>query len=356
MAPAASIATWILQRRPELAARQELRLLVINADEFEALDCGRWLRFIPWFLGRPALTLDVTIAAVPQPDAAPTSAAEAQTCVEDKLRSVVARFVQNKAAAKLLLAGMPEWNSLHRSGAVATPDLCVQFSPSLLSTAQVLLTEEGIWPLLRERVPFGVFSTSEADRAIDVHVLETAGVVLHDRDDWEPNPWALPNFMSARAGAHANLAWSLDATSLATSPHDVGPAVAAMEEMLELVQEDLNEHGVEALLTLGEPLRTADGKTLVRLPKGLAVDENSAQLFQMQDGLAFEVQPAFHVPSATLTTVPGHDRLLERAVWATELYRDHLAPYVEQHPLPLEGTTTSETRAHTRTARARAPL
>jgi hypothetical protein len=106
--PAASIAVWILQRAPHLAQRERLHILVAQATEYQALDSGRWLQFIPWLIGRPSMQLEVSLVGdLGLPDTGspngPTTSSESgvqadTTASESELRTRLDQRLQSRSS------------------------------------------------------------------------------------------------------------------------------------------------------------------------------------------------------------------------------------------------------------------
>ena len=343
MVPAASIAVWILQQAPQLAQRERLDILIAQCTDFQALDSGRWLQFVPWLLGRPAM--QVRFALVGQamaPDDVLTASA-----LEEHLRTHSASVVRGLAPARLhqgTIQSCLEAAADEADDGFSSPDMCVVFSPVFSVNHATLLAEDGLLPLLRQRVPLALFSSSEAEQLVDRYVLDAAGLVPMDAECW-PNPWALPLVGSDRTGVHGKMGW---AAEFDAAPETVPDQVQAdsgrltdLAEVLASVDEATDPSGADALLSLGEPLRTAPSRddavddsnaapaVLLRLPHGMAVDAVNGHLYQLQDDAAFLLEGIPSVPAAALEAFPEDDHLLQRAVWAVAVHRDHVAPYAQ---------------------------
>lgn len=363
--PAASIAVWILQQAPQLAQRDHLHILVAQATEYQALDSGRWFQFIPWLLGRPSMRIHVSLVGDLAPpgtvsptdptahpeSGVPTDAtkgeSELRAKLDHRLQSRSWAAVKAMAPAEMHLGTVRTWSE-HGAGSPDSPrvpDLCVVFSPILFMNHDALLSEDGLLPLLRARVPMALFSSSEAEHLVDAYVLAAAGLHLNGADYW-PNPWALPTpATDQRGGIHAKMAWSaeVDKVPLNAFPdqhlmREIGAVLGYLEGSPE--SERL---GRDAILSLGEPLRAAPlsqgaqdagvdpdaVSVLIRLPHDTAVDSSGGHVYQLQEhhALLLDVGP---VPASVMDTFPGNDDLLLRAIWATAVHRDFVAP-VAQH-------------------------
>ena len=348
MVPAASIALWICQHAPHLARQTHLHILVAQATEYEALDSGRWLRFIPWLLGRPEMQLELHIVGAlglsESGMPADESESEVRARLDHRFQSCAWAAVKSMHPAELHVGTVRSWSELGPkptlTGSARTPDLCAVFSPTLSMSYPALLSEDGLLPLLRAGVPLAFFSSSEASQLVDVYILAAAGIELEEPDAW-PNPWALPALpASKREGAFAKMAWSAAASHVAMGAY---PDQGLMEELGAVlayidVGAETERFEQDAVLSLGEPLRAAPLKEagadsesasiLMRLPHDMAVDSRNGHIYQLQDSLALllDVKP---VPMSIMGAFPGNEHLLLRAIWATAVHRDHVAPYVQ---------------------------
>jgi hypothetical protein len=346
MVPAASIAVWVLQHVPQLAQRASLDLLIAQATEYEALDSGRWLQFIPWLLGRPEMRVNVTLVGRDLLPAGLVSSHEPTAdalAVDLRHRTHAWTVVRHMAAATLHQGSVKDWLEAERAKRPTAldvawmPDLCAVFSPLLLLNHRALLTEEALLPLLGRQVPLAFFSATEAEQLIDVYTLEAAGLVLPDAECW-PNPWSLPTPNHERVSVYAKMGWSGQAdavTGCAT------PDPSAMDELasaLGYIERGTFDLGPDAILSLGEPLRAAAAETqpaptagsvLLRLPHGVAVDMSNGYAYQLQDVSAILLDAIPPVPQETLDSFPGSDDLLRRALWAVSVHRRHIAPFAQ---------------------------
>jgi hypothetical protein len=219
-----------------------------------------------------------------------------------------------------------------------TPDLCVLFAPAFAQHLDTLLTDDGLLPLIRKRVPLAFFSPSETEQLIDVYALEAHGLKPRERDCW-PNPWALPTKDAERSVVYGKLGWAAEFDAV---PMDVVPDLMALHDLsaaLNYVGRGSDgPDGPDAILNLGESLRTAprefalegdEGSALLRLPKSVAVDISNGAVYQLQDMTALLLDAVPHVPAAVLETFPGDDDMLRRVMWAVRVHREYVAPFVD---------------------------
>jgi hypothetical protein len=347
MVPAASIAVWILQHAPHLAACAELDILVVNAIEFEALDHGRWFQLIPWLLGRPAMQVRVTLQgsvlwrSLASADDGSDGAAQLEDAIERHLRTRGWSAVNDLRPADIFSGTLRELTTQFAQGGRRTPDVCVLFAPAFAQHLDTLLTEGGLLPLIRQQVPLALFSPSEAEQLIDVYALEAHGLKPREQDCW-PNPWALPTKNAERSVVYGKLGWAAEFDEV---PMNVVPDLVALQDLSNVLDYlgggsfalDGPE-GPDAILNLGESLRTApresahdgvEGSALLRLPTGVAVDTSNGAVYQLQDMTALLLDAVPHVPAAVLEKIPGDDDILRRVMWAVKVHREYVSPFVD---------------------------
>jgi hypothetical protein len=191
------------------------------------------------------------------------------------------------------------------------------------------VSEDGLLPLLRARVPMALFSSSEAEHLVDVYVLAAAGLKLVE-PDYGPNPWALPTPEADQRGAiYASMAWAAAVDHVPEGARPNQRLIREIGAVLEYVDGSAESArlGPDAILSLGEPLRAAPSSTdaqeanvstesvsvLIRLPHDMAVDSADGHVYQIQDdhALLIGVGP---VPASVLKAFPGNDDLLLRAI------------------------------------------
>ncbi len=346
MVPAASVAVWILQHAPRLAARAELSILVVNAIEFQALDRGRWFQFIPWLLGRPGMQVRVTLqgsalcqslasAVGGRSDVAPLT----EDALDRHLRTRGWLAVNDLRPAEIFPGTLMELPANIATGRQPTPDLCVLFSPAFSLHLDTLLADDALLPLVRRQIPLAIFSSSEAEQLVDDYALEAHGLKPRDRECW-PNPWALPNETVERSVVYGKMGWAAEfdvvPSSVMPDPMALHDLSAALDYLgLGLALDGSDEP--DAIMCLGESLGTApresahegdEGSALLRLPQGVAVDTLNGAVYQLQDMTALLLDMVPHVPAAVLETFPGDDDVLQRVMWAVRVHREHVSPFV----------------------------
>lgn len=344
MVPAASIALWILQHAPRLADRPELDILIVNAIEFEALDHGRWFQFIPWLLGRSAMRVSVSLMgsdlsrSLASAKGNDCTAPGTNDIVGQHLRTRVWSAVSDLRPADVLPATLKELADTVVQGERRPPDICVLFTPSFVLNLDTLLTEDGLLPLLRRRVPLALFSTSETQQLVDVYTLEAHGLLPRERDYW-PNPWALPTESAERGVVYGKLGW---AAEFDVVPTNLALDIRRLQELSSalgyLGKEPMFADCSDAILSMGESLGTAPRddalgsdvtSELIRLPRGVAVDASNGAVYQLQDLTALLIDAVPPVPAEVLEVRPGDGELLRRVLWAVQVHREHIAPFIE---------------------------
>jgi hypothetical protein len=341
--PAASIAVWILQHAPHLAQRSHLDVLVAQATEYEALDSGRWMQFIPWLVGRPEMRIDVTLVGQSLLPADLAANDASQDAIDLRHRTHSWTAVRNMAPATLHQGSIESWLRAARlaqpeRGEHWLPDLCAVFSPTFFLHHEALLHESGLLPLLDQRVPLAFFSTSETEQLVDVYTLEAAGFTLRDRECW-PNPWALPTENHERVSVHGKMGWAVEVDAMPSSVVPDASSMRALGAALRYIERGTFDIGPDAILSLGEAMRTAPPNSasvdpdtagmLLRLPLGVAVDASNGYVYQLQDVSALLLEAVPKVPQSALDAFPGPDDLLRRALWAVSVHRQFVAPFVQ---------------------------
>jgi hypothetical protein len=338
MVPAASIAVWILQHAPHLARLASLDIVVAEAIEFQALDSGRWLQFIPWLLGRPGMRIEATLvgrgllAAI---RASEQGAALKPADIEQKLRSHSWTAVRGLAPARLVDGTVAAWRAAS-DAAPALPDLCVVFTPDFAQHYDALLGEDGLLPLVRAGVPLALFSPSETEQLLDLYALNAAGLHPTDAECW-PNPWALPARDAERTSVYGKMGWAATFDSVPDHPSPDNASMLELAGALQYLGSIATAGGPDALLGLGESLGTAPrdaseddrGNPLLRLPFGVAVDASNGHVYQLQDATALLLDAIPPVPSSVLASFPGDENLLRRAMWTVSVHREHVAPFAQ---------------------------
>ena len=58
------------------------------------------------------------------------------------------------------------------------------------------------------------------------------------------------------------------------------------------------------------------------------MDSAGGHIYQLQDhqALLVDIEP---VPASVMSTFPGNDELLLRAIWATRVHREYVAPFAQ---------------------------
>jgi hypothetical protein len=328
LACAASIAVWILQHRPDLAARPRLHLLIAHATEFEALDSGRWLQFIPWLLGRPALELKTSIVGSFD---VPGDAGD----FDHRLRTHSWSLVKERLPAQLTQGSVGDWlraGNAHDDSRL--PDVCALFSPEFARCHDALLGPDGLLPLVKGGVPLALFSSSEAEQLVDVYTLRAFGLAPTDPECW-PNPWALEPAGCDDDGSYARMGWAGEFDFVPALVQPDRDRLLALNDALSYVRDLLDASGDDAFLTLGESIRAASpqvegedcGSVLLRFPHDVAVDTANGHVYQIQESMAWLLGSVPKLPAAALNTFPGHDDLIARAMWAVAMHRDHVQPF-----------------------------
>ncbi len=321
LGPAVSVALWTLQHAPHLLRRPRLSLLLANAGEFEALDCGRWLQFIPWLVGRPQLQVEATL--IGRRFVRDKEMPRTVEALERQLRSHGSALVRERLPAVLVYGELSRWPEVFETA----PDLCILPTPALMLNAPEFLAEGALPALAKAGTALGFFSTSETDLLVDQRTFAGYGWPVDPEAAW-PNPFVLFGRDAQNLGGYLHMGWSVDPASVPEQLEADAAILSDLKYVLCEGIEELERRGVDAILTLGEPLTAADGAKLLRLPNDLALDPASLQLFQLQEGRALDAWPGFRVAPEAVASLPGHDNLLARASWALHVYAAHIKPHL----------------------------
>ena len=307
----------------------ELRILVVRAQDFVMMDFGRWYQFLPWLVGRPEVKVSVTFVGTSILREDETSS---QPVVHDDAQ--LATLLSSRAAP--LLRPVPSGRIVQRQfeqwwrdeGATAQFDLGVVFTPAAAYSYDELLSDDGVPALVAAGLSVALFSTSETDQLVDERLFLVAGIST--REPAWPNPWALQLDKAEQASAFARMGWGVhglreDTPSGAERQARLGAFARHLLSLLETAEPDLLNRGIDSVLTLGETLHSREG-ALYRLPQGFAVDVSTGQVFEVEGSQATESELTQRVPQEALSRHPGVDDLLERALWAAEVFRDYVRP------------------------------
>jgi hypothetical protein len=136
------------------------------------------------------------------------------------------------------------------------------------------------------------------------------------------------------------MGWAADVDDMPDNAVPDAGDVNTLRSALDYIERGTAYQGPDAILSLGEPMRTAAqddesgadanaGSVLLRLPHDVAVDCANGYVYQLQEVSALLLDAVPRVPASVLETYPGGEHLLRRALWAVAVHREHVAPYAE---------------------------
>lgn len=324
----ASVAWWISTYHPELAARSALHVLVPGAGATECDDGGRWLAFVPWFMGAGQCKVRVTLVGeqlmVDHENRPMYSEGAGRMRLERTWKTGLGALVENLPGADIVNGRLAEWRK--QAGAVV-PDVCVMFAPGFEAYLKSWMTEEDLLPVLRASVPIGVFPYSVVDGLVDMHVLRACGV-LEDTPKMRMNPWHLPNPNIAKTGAFAHVAWELQPPAL---PEQIVFSQDRFQELADLqwyLREDFAAGGDVALAHMGgrvEIRKCGLRDALFILPRGFGVTESDGIVGKIDVDGFLPTQPPVTVPREELLARPEDIDLIGRWKWAVQLHKKYVA-------------------------------
>lgn len=347
LAPAASVAWYLLIVRPDLLERESLELLLPGSGLQECADGGRWFSFLPWLVGRPSLKVNVTLVghelSATLEDGPKDSRKLSPEQLERELQTPAASALRSLPPARIVNGMLSDW----AAQSLKTPDLCVLFAPGFEKHYATWLTEGELLPLLRAKVPVAAFAYSRIDSLSDCQVLKLCGLRLDPpTPPLRNNPWRVEHEGSF-LWCFAQFCWDLAVNhvpetvvfdedgirELAQAQHYVRNEFLPVDDsMLQQMGaririSNLSSGGEEPVVQCIEGAEPEAGDDhLLFLPDKFAVVVSDGEVGEMlEDGVLACPEPSIRVPAEVLAEwppTPGIDRLL----WAVRVHRDYVVP------------------------------
>lgn len=328
-----TLARWIAQVHPELLDRQHLNLVIAGAAKgLDSIDTGRWYQWLPALLGRPAMTVTVTMVG---PELIPSKDNESirtGTSRSGILTSAGAEVVSNWPAAEISATSLADWWNA-RAADSPLPDACFLFHPGFEAYAGSWLSEEqGLIPLMLAGVPVGLCSSCEEELWQEEWLVRKYGCAMDGQA--QTNPFALERDNRKTSGQWAAIIWSLDPILL--------PATGFVADRAQLVRFHLAlEQAKPAFSTTGNAIfgfvggvvpiqnpETGEQARLVGLPAGVMVCLESGQILGQNTVGSFELIE--RIPALALEFLDGYPgdagHPVDRFIWASELFRGYIEP------------------------------
>ena len=326
-----TLARWLAQDAPHLLERPALHLVVAGAAKGpDSLDGGRWYQLLAWLLGRPQMTVRVSLVG-PELKAGedhPSLRTGAERA--GILRSAGAPAVASLAGAEVCPLPLAQWHAARAEHAGA-PDACFVFHPAMEAFGGSWASrEEGLVALMDAGVPVGLAASCVEELWHDDWLSRRYGLAM--RAASRPNPFALEREAAKFAGAWGALTWSLDPA--------VVPPVGFKADRAELVrfylaleqaQPGFSASGNAVFGFVGGVVpiaRESTGETarLVGLPAGVLLCLESGQVLGQNTVGRFEVvERIAAVPLQYLQDFPGEAaHPVDRFIWACEKFRGYI--------------------------------
>lgn len=344
LTPAASIAWWLAKEAPpELLTRNIIRVLVPGAGAVECSDGGRWLSFVPWLLGRPELQVDVIIVGdelAITDDGPQSSRGRSMAQLERQWSTPFGGAVATKPGSAIFNGTLAQW---HEQGKAEEVDACVLFAPGFTSHYREWLTDADLLPLLRQKLPIGVFSYSKLDSIEDQYMLSLVGLKVEPHA-LELNPWHVAHEMADAMGAFARFYWPLRITDAMPHLNLENAAIAEFQELQAYARQDFIELGADqAIERLGarwEVEGAADKRSdaIIVLPREHGVLESTCEVGEFDRRGFIPFVPSLVVPAERIQTRPADEHLMDRILWALRLHRDVVEPQLREREDEASGS------------------
>lgn len=345
LAPAASMAWWLVKKHPELLDRPSLCLLVPGATDVESLDGGRWFSFLPWLVGRPALQVSVVLVGNEVVGKEHDFASSALSQLDGLNASPAKNFISRLPESIVFNGTLGQWRK--GPGRDVAVDACVLFSPGLSAHYRTWLTEEGLLPLMRHGIPLGVFGYSKLDALEDQELFRLAGCQFSP-SPLEQNPWHLQHEMRDFIGGFAQFVWTMDNLTVPASLDLENPEFKEFLSLQSYAHQDFEEFGADqALERMGAswPVvnRNVENEqdSIIVLPHRHGILESSGAVGYFDDDGFSPFEPPLMVPAESLSARPSDEDILARITWALRLHRDFVGPQVLARENESSGASSS---------------
>lgn len=347
LTPAASMAWWLAREVPELLEHDSICILAPGAGNAESIDHGRWLGFIPWLLGRPRLQVETILVGnelIGDRDGNVASSTRLSPArLAEELTTPYSPRVRDRQESVIFNGTLGQWRK--STGAEATFDACILFSPGFTSHLHEWLLEDELLPVLRSGAPIGVFGYSLLDCLEDQQVLRLVGIDVK-RPEVTLNPWHVEGELSEHLGAYAQCCWTIREPQW-ESVNLESEALKEFEALQQYGQADFLEQGGDATMELmgsrqSFQLRSTSRKdAVILLPHGMGVEESTREVVQVEEHRLGRFTPPLIIPLEQMESRPDDAHLLERIHWALRLHRDWVIPELNAR---AEHSEASETR------------
>lgn len=330
-----TVARWLSIQHPELLAKDSLHLVIAGAAPGpDSLDQGRWYQTIPLLVGKPEMALSISLVS-------PSSSTLAEFKQYRMNPSESVRSLESVAASSIidLIPAMKEAKPIgvwaNESEYAGTVDACFIFNPAMEAFSSSWFNEsQGLPSLLAQNVPIGCSSSCIEAFWHDSWLCGLYGheAVLVCGD----NPFKLLLGSEKKAGHWGALSWSIQAAPLKeASLKNQKAQLIRFYLALEQARPGFTFAGNAIFGLIGGEFTASNAKTaatmtLVGLPPGIFISLHDGRTYGLSLEGELEPLPLIPpIPVSELETFP--DSLahpVERYIWACELFRAEIEPYL----------------------------
>ncbi|WP_198161243.1 MSS51 C-terminal domain-containing protein [Variovorax sp. WDL1] len=329
----ATVARWIAQEVPALLERPHLHVVIAGAAKGpDSLDEGRWYQYLPTLLGRPKMTVRVTLVGPELKQGTENASIRSANERSGIITSAGADAVSNLPTAELAADALSSWWA-ERPQSEATPDVCFVFHPGMEAFGGSWLSrEQGLLPLMDAGVPIGLAASCVEELWHDEWLVRKYGAAM--RGLAQANPFALERDNARFGGQWAALTWTLDPTLVPAADFKAIKAeLVRFYLALDQAKPGFSSSGNAIFGFIGgvvpiQNVATDERARLVGMPAGVLLCLESGQLLGQNTVGRFElVERIPAVPLDFLADFPGEEaHPVDRFIWASEKFRGYVEP------------------------------
>lgn len=327
-----TLSRWIAEEQPQLLERSHLHIVIAGAAKgLDSIDQGRWYQYVPLLLGRPEMTVRVSLVG---PElAAGTNHPSLRTERERAgiLTSIASRAVETLPAADVTADTLAAWWAA-RTENEPVPDLCFAFHPAFEAFGGSWLSQqEGMGNLLMAGVPLGCASSGVEEFWQDHWLLRQYGGAIHGPA--RENPFSLERENLKFTGRWAALTWTMapDLPLAGFLPNK--PELVRFYLAMDMAKPGFSISGNAVFGFIGgivpvQSQTTGERITLVGMPAGVLLCLESGQVLAQSPSGTFQlVERVDPVPLDYLKDFPGIEAdPVERFIWSCEKFRGYIEP------------------------------
>lgn len=304
LAAPVALAHVIATQAQDLLARQSLRILVAGAELIDTIDDGNWYATMPELLGRPDMTVDVSLVGIScgkDPD-------------DEQGEREFRRFYTGIKPNPSRLYTMSLKDFLARQEPL--PDIVIFFHPGFVMTHPNWFADDSIHRLIRHGVP--LFGTSMHD---DDYLMDRLGLESYGFTSVGP-PMKNPFALDTDFGHFAHSLWRFPETappSVGIFDHKAFERMTALDAILVGAYGDGKLDEIHRLGVLSDYVADDRPDTYIALPFGHWASTSNGQIWlETYDGLSPWVGHILDADDLHAYPGPGADTY-SRAVWVTDI-------------------------------------